>query len=317
VPVYANGIENDGLLGYTDEAKITRPCVTVSARGTIGFSKERKIPFFPVVRLIVIIPDFKKTLSRYLEILFNHTMKFEQYAKATPQLTVPQISEYKIPLPPKDVQEKIVAEIEKIEKNENKIQESLNVLKQTIFSLVSSGNDSAISSICSVSSEKINPQDNPSQEFVYLGLEHIESATGIIAKNTALGRSVLSAKNVFHKGDILYGKLRPYLNKVALADCDGICSTDILVLRTSVPRLLKYILLSPQMVNETSNMMKGVSLPRIGIVDFLNLRIALPTASEWEKLNTEIEKLETQIHDLQKQFAETAGQKELVLKKYL
>ena len=56
---------------------------------------------------------------KYLELIFNLT-EFEQYAVGTPQLTVPQISEYKIPLPPKDIQEKIVAEIEAVEKQEQK-----------------------------------------------------------------------------------------------------------------------------------------------------------------------------------------------------
>jgi hypothetical protein len=79
--------------------------------------------------------------------------------------------------------------------------------------------------------DQINPQ-NSSGEVVYIGLENIESNSGNIVGeiNTEI-KSIRSIKNVFKESDILYGKLRPNLNKVWLADRKGICSTDILVLR--------------------------------------------------------------------------------------
>ena len=57
IPIYANGISNDGLVGYTNIATILRPAVTVSARGTIGFACTRYEPYFPIVRLISAIPN--------------------------------------------------------------------------------------------------------------------------------------------------------------------------------------------------------------------------------------------------------------------
>jgi hypothetical protein len=78
-------------------------------------------------------------------------------------------------------------------------------------------------------------------KYLYLGLEHIESNTGNFITNIEVGKNILSSKNVFHKGDVLYGKLRPYLNKVVIATDDGICSTDILVLKTKMPKILKYV----------------------------------------------------------------------------
>src|SRR5690242_16151995 len=66
----------------------------------------------------------------------------------------------------------------------------------------------------------------------YLSLEHLESNTHrIIGRGDS--SQVRSTKSVFRKGDVLYGKLRPYLNKVAVADFDGVCSTDILVFPSS------------------------------------------------------------------------------------
>ena len=51
IPIYANGVEKDGLYGYTNAARVIEPCLTVSARGTIGFTCIRNIPFVPIVRL--------------------------------------------------------------------------------------------------------------------------------------------------------------------------------------------------------------------------------------------------------------------------
>ena len=65
----------------------------------------------------------------------------------------------------------------------------------------------------------------------YVGLENMETGQGIIS--CADAGSVKSTKNLFHIGDVLYGKLRPYLNKHDVATYEGICSTDILVFKVS------------------------------------------------------------------------------------
>src|SRR5947208_2108241 len=73
---------------------------------------------------------------------------------------------------------------------------------------------------------KIEPKDL--KAVPYLSLEHIEShTTRLLGRGTS--SDVRSTKSVFHAGDVLYGKLRPYLNKVSVPAFDGVCSTDILV----------------------------------------------------------------------------------------
>src|SRR5689334_19875155 len=79
--------------------------------------------------------------------------------------------------------------------------------------------------------DKVEPNDVP-PDTPYLSLEHIAPETGeIVGRGTAA--DVRSTKSRYELGDVLYGRLRPYLNKVAMPDAAGICSTDILVL---VPR---------------------------------------------------------------------------------
>ena len=106
VPVYSNGVDENALYGYTDKAKIFEPCITVAARGTIGYCALRTEPFFPVVRLICLCPK-KEIIPKYLK-YYIETIHFQVPTSGIPQLTVPMIGKYKIPVPPIEVQERIV-----------------------------------------------------------------------------------------------------------------------------------------------------------------------------------------------------------------
>ena len=110
IPIFSNGTENDGLYGYTNEARVTQKCITISARGTLGFTVVRDHPFFPIVRLIVAIPDETIILSEFLRLaLMNHG--FTNTGGSTPQLTVPNIKPYKIIVPDMAIQRNIVKQV--------------------------------------------------------------------------------------------------------------------------------------------------------------------------------------------------------------
>ncbi len=135
VPIYSNGIENDGLYGYTNEAKVSQKCITISARGTLGFTVVRIVPFVPIVRLIVAIPDESIIMAEYLRIaLMKHG--FVNTGGSTPQLTVPNIKPYKILVPKLSIQKDIVAKVS-IYENEIKIAKTVisecNARKQAVL----------------------------------------------------------------------------------------------------------------------------------------------------------------------------------------
>lgn len=106
VPIYSNGIDEKALYGFTDVAKINEPCVTVSARGTIGYATLHEKPIFPIIRLITIVPN-ENVNVRYLKYAID-ILDIQVPMTGIPQLTVPMLSKYKIPLPPLPVQSKIV-----------------------------------------------------------------------------------------------------------------------------------------------------------------------------------------------------------------
>lgn len=134
IPIYSNGIENEGLYGYCNCPTILEPAVTISGRGTLGVPFIRKEPFVPIVRLIVAIPNELLSLE-YLYYWVLHR-KFSGNGVAVPQLTVPMIKNEAIPIPPNEIQEQIVAELDKI--NEviadcRELLRKLDVLAKSLF----------------------------------------------------------------------------------------------------------------------------------------------------------------------------------------
>ena len=112
IPIYANGTENKGLFGFTNKAQVYERCLTISARGTIGFTCIREVPFVPIVRLITAIP------LPVINLLFlKHqidTMLSYTEGSSIPQLTIPTIKRMSIILPPLKEQLRIVAKIEEL-----------------------------------------------------------------------------------------------------------------------------------------------------------------------------------------------------------
>ena len=91
---------------------------------------------------------------------------------------------------------------------------------------------------------------------------------------------VTSGKFGFRKGEILFGKLRPYFHKVGVASLDGVCSTDILVIAPSTPEWFGYVLghtSSAELVNFTDLASTGTKMPRTNWSDISSFAVVPPT----------------------------------------
>ena len=118
----------------------------------------------------------------------------------------------------------------------------------------------------------------------YIGLENIVSNAGEYIETNA--KESISSAFVFKKGDILFPKLRPYLNKVYYADFDGICSTEFHVFEAEKcdPYFLFSFLTRSVVVEQTSRLMTGNTLPRLQTEDIENLLIPIPNKTTQEKI---------------------------------
>jgi type I restriction enzyme, S subunit len=143
-------------------------------------------------------------------------------------------------------------------------------------------------------------KDNP---IAYLGLEHIEQQT---LRISSIGKSsdITSQKLQFKKNDILFGKLRPYFRKVVRPNFDGICSTDIFVVRAKKgisQSFLYYVMASNEFVNYSSQGTQGTKMPRASW-DFLEkYEQFTPTLEKQERIGKILSDLDAKIENLQNQ----------------
>ena len=126
-PIFSNGIDKDGLYGYTDEAKVLEKALTISARGTIGFTKIREANFTPIIRLIVIILK-DRILYKFLDYYFKYN-SLEGVGSSIPQLTVPIVNEKIIPLPPLNEQKRIVEKLDFLFEKTKRAKEIIEEIK--------------------------------------------------------------------------------------------------------------------------------------------------------------------------------------------
>ena len=124
------------------------------------------------------------------------------------------------------------------------------------------GSTIRLGDMCELIAEPVRPGERPDSS--YLGLEHLASGRLTpIGKGQASG--VRSTASAFRPGDVLYGKLRPYLDKAILADAPGVCTTELLVLRAKPdvdPRFLAGIVHSREFVEHAVAGTTGVQHPR-------------------------------------------------------
>ena len=127
-PIYTNGEKNNGLYGYTSIVRVAKEAVTISGRGTIGFTCLRKEPFYPAVRLIVAVPKQELVSGCYLQ-HFIQSKNYGGQGASIPQLTVPMIKDEPIPVPPMELQKQFTAFVEETDKSKLVIQRSLDKLE--------------------------------------------------------------------------------------------------------------------------------------------------------------------------------------------
>ncbi len=119
VPIISNGVGDNAIYGYTNIPKIVEPSITIAARGTIGYCALRETPYYPIVRVISLIPK-ENIILKYLKFI----LEIQQYKipqTGIPQLTIPMIKNKLIPVPPLEVQEYIVNILDKFDSLVNDI----------------------------------------------------------------------------------------------------------------------------------------------------------------------------------------------------
>ena len=263
-PVIANALTGDGIVGYYDkEYRVNAPAVTVTGRGDVGHAKARLVNFTPVVRLLSVKSEHDVF---FLENAIN-TLKIVIESTGVPQLTVPQLAKYEVAFPRQlDEEEHIGAFFKQLDHLITLHQRQpfshstpdISLSVQLIHPFYTSSWEQRKFEEIAVRSSVICSDDTlPRVEY-----EDIVSGTGRLNKDIYAKQSSKSGI-VFHQGDVLYGKLRPYLQNWLLPTFDGLAVGDFWVLQPqNADSSFLYRLIQSRQFDEVANQSTGTKMPR-------------------------------------------------------
>jgi restriction endonuclease S subunit len=137
--------------------------------------------------------------------------------------------------------------------------------------------------VAQVTDRILPPEECPSDVVNYISLAHIGSNTGELVDFAPVkGSEVLSSSVKFQQGDILFGRMRPYLNKVWIAEFDGICTGEAVVIRPNTEMVdtafLHALLMSQITLIQVVPFQSGTSLPRVSASHVLGIKLPIPNS---------------------------------------
>ena len=151
---------------------------------------------------------------------------------------------------------------------------------------------------------KVSPASIPESAWS-LDLEDIEASTSALIRRVKIAeRPTKSIKSAFEPGDVLFGKLRPYLDKVIVADSSGFCTTEIVPItpRTGIDsRYLRWSLKRPDFRSSVDAKSYGMKMPRLGTQDALASLHPIPPASEQKRIVAKVDELMSLCDELESQ----------------
>lgn len=313
VPVFSNGVTNNGLFGYTDTPMIIQPCVTISARGTLGYCVFHDGPFVPIVRLIVCVPT-SKYMPQYIKYIMEGIDVVNEGA-TTPQLSVPKVRQYKLPNAPIDVQKKIVSECSKAEEQYQKCIDNISRLKDDM--------DSVLADSYSKSTTDLR-LDNEQVFNLSIGRRVLKSelkkdgAYEVFSANVfePFGRIDSSLLTDFSMPSVLWGIDGDWMVNYLQADrpfhpTDHCGVINVLDENVILPKYLVYPLLKAG-EHERFSRANRASTERIKA-----LTIRIPSIDIQKNTVTKVIEIENGINTLKQKMKECKYQKQVILDKYL
>ena len=338
IPIFANGEKNKGLYGYTDIAKVVEPSITVSARGTIGYSEIRNEPFFPVVRLIVLMPDKDIVDLNFLKYVVSG-MEFKKSGTSIPQLTVPMIKKYQANIPPLPEQMQIVNTLDKafkqidqakanLEKNLHNAKELLESYLQKIFLNNISGNEFvSLNTICELIVD-CEHKTAPTQEEGYPSIRTPNIGFGILLLDKVNKVSEETYKEwtrraIPKEDDLILAREAPAGNIGIIPKGIQVCLGQRTVLIRPkkdivLSKYLVYLILSKDVQESLLSHSKGATVGHINMKDIRAFKIYnLPSISVQEVMINNINRIYVESKNLQTHYQQKLNNLEELKKSIL
>lgn len=236
------------------------------------------------------------------------------------ELSVSTIQNIKIPLPPIDIQKKIVEECEKIDQVVTKNKEMIREMQTNMEAIISSleGLRQPLKTIMCYGKERISYSAITPE--TYVSTDNMEqNCEGIVPYNGTPNVNTIVA---YQKGDILLSNIRPYLKKLWLANCNGGCSPDVLVLHNNRPAqvdssFIYYSLRRQGFFDFIMSDIKGMKMPRGKKETIEKFEIILPSLDKQKEVVEKMSKIDEEISKAKQYVANAYSAKQAILDKYL
>lgn len=223
-------------------------------------------------------------LFAYLSPEFQEVIQSRKIHGATvDRIPLVELAQWPIRLPPLAEQEAIVEVLgvldDKIAVNERIAATAEALLRSMYDSLSISTEGIRIDRLGRLIRDSVKPESLSGEE-PYIGMEHMPRKS-VWLNHWGQSSEVGSTKSAFKRGDVLFGKLRPYFHKVGLAQVDGICSTDIIVVRAMEDECRPWLLMalsSDEVVAHAAARSDGTRMPRANWADLAEFEVPWPGA---------------------------------------
>ncbi|MBT8982090.1 restriction endonuclease subunit S [Lactobacillus delbrueckii subsp. bulgaricus] len=298
-PVIANGLNNNGIVGYSNKYKIDAPAVTITGRGTLGVATARFINFTPIVRLISIKSDLDPI---YLENVINNT-HFVIESTGVPQLTAPQVKRQTVILSNCHIEQTKIGSlfltldnaITLHEEKKHQLERLKSALLQKMFTDKSGDPDVRFKGFDERWERHVlndlaifNPKCTLPTSFEYVDLGSVIGVEMISHKTISKFDAPSRAQRLAQVGDLFYQTVRPYQQNNYLFDNKDnayVFSTGYAQLR---PLIDGYFLLclvqTKSFVRKVMNACTGTSYPAINSQDLAQIRVNIPINSKEQRL---------------------------------
>lgn len=254
--------------------------ILVAMYGSIGKLGINTVPMASSQAIACFIPNKEIERDYAFWSLYALRSKLISIGRGGTQKNIGQglLKDIEIPLPPLGEQNRIAKILGKVAESARKLKYEIEMLDSLpLFNWKQKGDTRSLADIVTIRSGTVDPTLAENRKLPLIAPDSIEKGTGRLLKLESCEEAgVISSKYQFQEGDVLYSKIRPYLNKVVIAFCSGLCSSDIYVLKIEkdlTPEVLQALLMSASYLRYAERESSGTSIPRIGRKKLLTYKV--------------------------------------------
>lgn len=331
-PVIANALTNKGIVGFYDDYKVKAPAVTVTGRGDVGYAVARHENFTPIVRLLTL--QSENIDVDYLENQIN-SMRILNESTGVPQLTAPQLGNYKVYHPEIEEQSAIGSLFRTLDELLSSYKDNLTnyqSIKTTMLSKMFPKSEQTIPEIRLDGFKEewevkklrkvvqINPKSELPEKFKYIDLESVVGTRINKIREEYKETAPTRAQRLAEKGDIFYQTVRPYQKNnylFKLDDVDYVFSSGYAQLRpkrTSCDSdFLLTLLQDNKFLSKVLDRCTGTSYPAINAKDLVEISIVIPKVEEQQAIGSYFANLDNLINSQQEKISQLETLKKKLL----